>query len=52
MTSAGVTREAAGTPFRRKPHLIYPKYFRQVRNTAKSNNTTYNFNHFGELKAP
>lgn len=25
MTSAGVTKEAAGTPFRRKPHLICTK---------------------------
>lgn len=34
MTSAGVTREAAGTPFRRKPRLIHPKYLLQDRNTA------------------
>lgn len=34
MTSAGVTREAAGTPFGRKAHLIHPKYLMKDRNTT------------------
>lgn len=30
MTSAGVTREAAGTPSRRKAHSIHPKYLQRT----------------------
>ena len=49
MTSAGVTREAAGTPSRRKAHSIHPKYLQRTDSLLTTNSIINNFDCFNSM---
>ena len=49
MTSAGVTREAAGTPSRRKAHSIHPKYLQRTDSLLTTNSIISNFDCFNSM---